>query len=113
MRQRKGRGFAGMDEALETPYYEYIGCDSVTVMFSHYFDDSSRVETDRGELSIMVDGPPWELIETYNEKGFFEEEVDLSEHLTGGEAFRLQFAFRDDGNGNYGWSIDDVEVVVE
>ena len=108
-------GFAGMNEALITNYYEIGRCESVSVMFDYYFDDAPRNDYDRSELWINADGPPWQLVGTYNvsgrQEGPKEEIVDLTHYLTGSEAFQLKFTFVDEGEGNYGFAHDNVAVV--
>jgi len=104
-------GFAGMNEGITTDFYDIGDCESISVMFSHDFEDMSRNEDDRGELSILVDTPPFELVETFNEDGPHEEDIELIDFLTGGTVFQLKFTFIDEDQGNYGWSIDNFELV--
>ena len=88
-------------------------CKTVDLTFTHYFDDFSRNENDRGEVSIAVDGPPWMLIATYNsngEKSSKDETIHLADYVVGAEFFQLAFTFADDDGGNYGWAIDDVAI---
>jgi hypothetical protein len=103
-------GFAGMDESLVTDFITIGSCQSVSLMFDSYFDDQTRNEADRGELWITVDGPPAELIGTFDVAGLTESTIDLMPYLTGGMAFQLTFVFKDEEGGNYGWAIDNVQV---
>ena len=104
-------GFSGMNETLNTAAYPIGSCQSVSMMFTQYFDDFPSNDFDRGELWIMVDGPPPELVGTYNVAGLAETTVDLTPFLMGGASFSLQFVFLDEDGGNYGWGIDNVQVV--
>lgn len=106
-------GYAGMDESLITDYYELGACTDVTMSFTHYFDDF-RGDDDRGELWFVGDAPPWTKIGTYSSNENDEavtETVDLSSYVLGQSGFQLKFVFADDGQGNYGWAVDDVKIV--
>jgi hypothetical protein len=106
-------GYAGMNESLVTDYYELGSCTAVTMSFTHYFDDF-RGDDDRGELWFMGDAPPWTQIGTYSSndnKEAVTETVDLSSYVLGQSGFQLKFVFADEGQGNYGWAVDDVKIL--
>ena len=109
-------GLIGMNEALVTPIYNVGSCNSVNLSFTHYFDDfgaATGKNLDKGEVSIAVDGPPWLLLSTYDSNpGKTSEPVslDLSNYVAGAEYFQLEFVWSDGGQGNYGWSVDNVKI---
>ena len=100
----------GMDEAFLSDYYDIAACSSVILSFKQYFEDWGSNEADRGEVSILVDKPPWELLKTFNVTGYTEEQIDLTSYLIGGQYFQLKFHFIDEGKGNWPWFIDDVSI---
>ncbi len=107
-------GFSGMNEELVSASYEVGGCSKVELSFTHYFDDLSRNESDRGEVWFIGDTPPWTKLATYNsnpDKTESSETIDLTAHIAGQEFFQVKFVFADDGGGNYGWAVDNVSVV--
>lgn len=105
-------GYAGMNEVLVTDYYDVGDCESISVMFSHDFDDMSTNDDDRGELWVIVDNSVAEdPIAIFDEDGPGEEDIDLTEHVKDAAFFHLQFTFVDNSQGNYGWSIDNFELI--
>ncbi|MBN2717396.1 MAG: hypothetical protein JXX14_16200 [Deltaproteobacteria bacterium] len=112
-------GYTGLNESLETGFYPVDSCKTVTLSFTHYFDDyGSRtgVTEDRGEVWVVGDTPPWTLVATYNEnadKEPQEEELDLTSYILGQSMFKVKFVFTDEEKGNYGWAVDNVSIIAE
>ncbi|MBN2342455.1 MAG: hypothetical protein JXX29_20230 [Deltaproteobacteria bacterium] len=112
-------GYIGMYETLQTDIYPLQGCETVTLAFTHYFDDYGAAlgkTDDRGELWFIGDTPPWTLVDTYadnEDKAAKHEEIDLSSYTLGQSTFQLRFIFADESQGNYGWSIDNVSITAE
>ena len=106
-------GKNGLNEALITPIYTRGSCDTVTLTFTHYFDDLSINADDKGALWFIGDSGSWESIAEYDsnpDKLPSDETVDLSTLTLGQSTFQLKFVFSDNNAGNYGWGIDNVQV---
>lgn len=104
-------GNSDMFEALYTDFYSVDECESISLSFTHFFDDLPTNDMDRGELWITVDGPPWIKLATYNENDMHEETIDLSDLLRGAFTFQLEFVFVDEDQGSNEWAIDNFELV--
>ena len=100
----------GMNESLETDYYPIGNCSTVTVSFKQYFEDWADNDADRGEVGVLVDTPPWVAVKTINTTGYTEENIDITDYLTGGEYFKVRLNFSDDNQGNWPWFIDDFAI---